>query len=224
MTTLIIATRNRHKVGEIHAILGAEFRCLSLNEFPDAPPLVEDTDTFAGNAAAKATQLADWLATGGHVSALAGTPVFVLADDSGLEVDAIGGAPGVQSARFAALDTGAPGNSADADNNAKLLRLLEKVPPEKCTGRFRCVLALTAIPTTGKGAWPQFFEGACEGRVQTAASGNGGFGYDPLFVPAGFKLTFGELDPAVKNQLSHRARALAALRKWFESRGTEPAR
>ena len=215
MTTLIIATRNRHKAEEINAILGAEFRCLSLNEFPGAPPLIEDTDTFAGNAAAKATQLADWLSARGRLPVSTDAAVFVLADDSGLEVDALAGAPGVHSARFAALDTGGPGNSTDADNNAKLLRLLEKVPSEKRTGRFRCVLALVPIARLSSKIAPQFFEGACEGRIQSVASGAGGFGYDPLFVPDGFKLSFAELEADVKNQLSHRARALAGLRRHF---------
>ncbi|HSY17128.1 MAG TPA: non-canonical purine NTP pyrophosphatase, partial [Candidatus Acidoferrales bacterium] len=101
MTTLLIATRNAHKVGEIQAILGADFRCLTLKEFPAAPPVIENADTFAGNATKKAVELAKWLANGEHP---ASGIQFVLADDSGLEVDALNGAPGVHSARFAALD------------------------------------------------------------------------------------------------------------------------
>src|SRR5882724_4743515 len=101
MTTLLIATRNAHKVGEIQAILGADFRCLTLREFPAAPPVIEDADTFAGNATKKAVELAKWLVNGEHpVSRIQ----FVLADDSGLEADALNGAPGVHSARFATLD------------------------------------------------------------------------------------------------------------------------
>lgn len=220
MTTLLIATRNAHKAGEIRAILGESFHFLTLNDFPAAPKVVEDAPTFAGNAAKKAVELAKWLATESRVT-------FVLADDSGLEVDALNGAPGVHSARFAALDQSAAGansseNSADADNNAKLLRLLKNVSPEKRTGRFRCVIALVPVPE-GKieSASPvcfadefqaHIFDGACEGRIQFSPTGHGGFGYDPLFVPDGFTQSFAELGEDVKNRLSHRARALAKLK------------
>src|SRR5258708_5972403 len=118
--TLLIATRNAHKVGEIRAILGAQFRCLTLNDFPAAPKVIEDADTFTGNATKKSVGLAQWLSVTRHPT-LNPPRLFVLADDSGLEVDALNGAPGVHSARFAALGSGKPGNSADADNNAKLL-------------------------------------------------------------------------------------------------------
>jgi XTP/dITP diphosphohydrolase len=220
MTTLLIATRNAHKVGEIQAILGAEFRCLTLKEFPNAPAVIEDAETFAGNATKKAVELAGWLADIQHP---ASSIQFVLADDSGLEADALDGAPGVHSARFAALDKNE--NSKDADNNAKLLRLLKEMPLEKRTGRFRCVIALVPVPH-GKveTASPvcfadefeaQIFDGACEGRIQFAASGTGGFGYDPLFVPDGFKMSFAELGEDVKNKLSHRAKALAKLKDYF---------
>ena len=144
VTTLLIATRNLHKVGEIRAILGAGFQTLTLDDFPGAPKVVEDAETFAGNATKKAVELATWL--GSNPSLLAHHPslVFVLADDSGLEVDALNGAPGVHSARFAALDKHE--NSADADNNAKLLRLLKNIPAEKRSARFRCVVALARLP------------------------------------------------------------------------------
>jgi len=212
MTTLLIATRNAHKVGEIQAILGADFCCLTLKEFPGAPAVVEDANTFAGNATKKAVELAQWLFQ--MSIATPHSTRFVLADDSGLEVDALNGAPGVHSARFAALDKSE--NSHDADNNAKLLRLLQDVPLEKRTARFRCVIALAEV-----GNWKlkiencQCFDGACEGRIQLTASGEGGFGYDPLFVPAGFKQSFAELGEDVKNQLSHRAQALAKLKSYF---------
>jgi XTP/dITP diphosphohydrolase len=141
---------------------------------------------------------------------------YVLADDSGLEVDALGGAPGVHSARFAALDDGRKGNSSDAENNAKLLRLLAGVPAGKRTARFRCVLSLTPIlhgeSPAAMAAATEFFDGTCEGRLLEATSGAGGFGYDPLFIPDGFDRTFAELGPEVKNRISHRARALVALR------------
>lgn len=209
LITLLIATRNTHKVGEIHSLLGEKFHCLTLKDFPDAPEVIEDASTFAGNAAKKAVELAGWLASG-PVNHQPSTINFVLADDSGLEVDALNGAPGVHSARFAALDKNQ--NSADADNNAKLLRLLQEVPLEKRTARFRCVIAFVEIHPPSSILHPRLFDGACEGRIQTAASGQGGFGYDPLFVPDGFDESFAQLGEAVKNRLSHRAKALAKLR------------
>jgi len=221
MTTLLIATRNAHKVGEIQAILGADFRCLTLKEFPAAPPVIEDADTFAGNATKKAVELARWLASG-PINHQPSTINYVLADDSGLEVDALNGAPGVHSARFAALDK--TENSKDADNNAKLLRLLKDVPLEKRNGRFRCIIALVPVPEKHTESsspvcyadeFPaQTFDGACEGRIQFTASGQGGFGYDPLFVPDGFAQSFAELGEDIKNQLSHRAKALAKLKVY----------
>lgn len=213
MTTLLIATRNAHKVGEIQAILGAQFRCLTLKDFPDAPAVVEDADTFAGNATKKAVELGKWLADNSKLKTPNLKLDFVLADDSGLEVDVLNGAPGVHSARFAALDK--VENSLDADNNAKLLRLLKDVPLEKRTGRFRCVIALAEISPQSAIHNPQLFDGACEGRIQFAASGQGGFGYDPLFVPDGFTQSFAELGEDVKNNLSHRAQALAKLKNYF---------
>jgi XTP/dITP diphosphohydrolase len=225
MVNLLIATRNMHKVGEIRAILGEGFRYLTLDEFPHAPEVAEDAGTFAGNATKKAVALAKWLAeTQGAKRGSQGHLSYVLADDSGLEGDALGGAPGVHSARFAAVDTGSPGNSPTSDNNAKLLRLLADVPPEKRTARFRCVLALT--PVLGPAAessspvcaadelelQTELFEGTCGGLIGPAPRGRRGFGYDPLFIPTGYNLTFGELEESIKNALSHRARALALLR------------
>jgi len=222
MTTLLIATRNAHKVGEIQSILGPDFRCLTLKEFPDAPPVIEDAPTFAGNATKKAVELARWLASGA-INYQPSTINFVLADDSGLEVDVLNGAPGVHSARFAALDK--TENSKDGDNNAKLMRLLKDVPPDERTARFRCVIALVPVSDQKiESSSPvcyadeleaQTFDGACEGRIQSTASGHGGFGYDPLFIPDGFKQSFAELGEDVKNQLSHRAKALAKLKTYF---------
>lgn len=225
MTTLIIATRNVHKVDEIRAILGAAFQFRTLRDFPQAPPVAEDAATFAGNAAKKAVELARWISR--QQPELAAASTFVLADDSGLEVDALNGAPGVHSARFAALDTGNPGNSADAENNEKLMRLLRDVPEHNRRARFRCVLALTPLVLkTIHGASPvcaadecelrtELFNGACEGRIADTASGAGGFGYDPLFVPDGFAESFAELGEEVKNRISHRARALKKLQEWL---------
>jgi XTP/dITP diphosphohydrolase len=218
--TFLIATRNMHKVGEIRAILGSHYRYLTLNEFPGSPQVIEDAGTFAGNATKKAVELGKWIA-GTRNTNLEPRNLFVLADDSGLEVDALKGAPGVHSARFAALDSGQAGNSPDAENNAKLLRLLKDVPPEKRTARFRCVLALTPVGLETRNPKPEtlnspvclademelqteIFEGACEGRIDFAPRGKGGFGYDPLFIPNGFEQSFAELGEDIKNRLSHR--------------------
>jgi XTP/dITP diphosphohydrolase len=222
MTTLLLATRNAHKVAEIRAMLGDSFQLLTLNDFPSAPKVIEDADTFAGNAAKKAVELAKWLAKSGKRKAESGN-VFVLADDSGLEVDALNGAPGVHSARFAAPDKSE--NSADADNNAKLLRLLQAVPLEKRAARFRCVLALAPVPEEkiesaspvcyADEFEPQFFDGVCAGKIIFEPRGQNGFGYDPLFVPDGFTQSFAELGEDVKNKLSHRAKALEKLKIFF---------
>jgi XTP/dITP diphosphohydrolase len=223
MTTLLIATRNAHKVAEIRAILGAPFQFFTPNDFPGVPTVIEDADTFAGNAMKKAVELARWISESSNFKIQNSKLDFVLADDSGLEVDALNGAPGVHSARFAAMDKSE--NSKDADNNAKLLRLLANVPLEKRTARFRCAIALAPVPH-GKveSASPvcfadefaaQMFDGACEGRIQFTARGQGGFGYDPLFVPDGFEQSFAELGGDVKNKSSHRAQALAKLKVYF---------
>lgn len=235
MTTLVIATRNDHKVGEIQAILGRRYHYLTLRDFPSAPAVVEDAGSFAGNATKKAVELAEWLCAFQHIpKSRVGDDdyVFVLADDSGLEVDALQGAPGVHSARFASLDADASamyargaGNSPDAANNAKLLRLLRDVPEGKRAARFRCVLALTPVvdELLAGGESPvcqarelelvtEIFDGTCEGRIALRPVGSGGFGYDPLFLPNGFEVSFGELSAASKNEISHRSRALEKLR------------
>jgi XTP/dITP diphosphohydrolase len=226
MATILIATRNAHKVLEIRAILGRDFEFLTLNDFPTAPKVIEDADTFAGNAAKKAVELAHWLSAARH-SSLATHHSFVLADDSGLEVDSLNGAPGVLSARFAAMD--AKDNSPDADNNSKLLRLLKEIPAAQRTARFRCVIALTPVVSEKvESASPagyadeselqtQLFDGVCEGKIIFEPRGQNGFGYDPLFVPNGFDATFAELGDDVKNRLSHRAKALEKLKVFFSS-------
>jgi len=226
MTTLIIATRNAHKVEEIRGILGSSFHFLTLRDFPNSPAVVEDANTFAGNSTKKVVELSRWLGVQSSKFKVQGSK-FVLADDSGLEVDALHGAPGVHSARFAALDAGAAGNSSDAENNAKLLRLLKNVPEQKRTARFRCVIALAPlISSSGQSASPvcsadecelqtELFDGVCEGRITFQPSGAKGFGYDPLFVPNGFEKSFAELGEDVKNRISHRAKALEKLRVFW---------
>jgi XTP/dITP diphosphohydrolase len=233
MTHLLIATRNAHKVGEIRAILGSAFEYSSLNDLSGAPEVVEDAGTFAGNATKKAVELAKWISGSTAIAAKfrpGSGEVLVLADDSGLEADALGGAPGVHSARFAALDTGEARNSSNAANNSKLLRLLKDVPRDRRTARFKCLLALApVVPTEATGSSPvcfadefelqtQLFEGVCDGWIGFELRGDRGFGYDPLFFPQGYDQTFGELSETVKNKLSHRARALESLRNALNAK------
>ncbi|MDD5704365.1 MAG: RdgB/HAM1 family non-canonical purine NTP pyrophosphatase [Kiritimatiellae bacterium] len=184
---LLIATRNAHKLAEIKAILALPgMELLGADDVPGLPDEVEeDADTFEGNALKKARTLCE--ASG----------LWTLADDSGLEVHALRGAPGVMSARYA-------GPAADyAANNRKLLRALEGVADRRA--RFRCVLALCA--PDGR-HW--LIDGRCEGRIALQPSGGGGFGYDPLFVPEGSNDSFAVMAPEAKNRISHRGRALAA--------------
>ncbi|MFN7138554.1 MAG: non-canonical purine NTP pyrophosphatase [Limisphaerales bacterium] len=217
MKTFVIATRNKHKVEEIRSILGEEdCRFLTLSDFPDAPPIVEDGNTFVENAMKKSVGIAQWIASSDRLKENGGR-AYVLADDSGLEVDGLNGAPGVHSARFAAMDTGAAGNSPDHENNAKLIRLLEGVPANRRTARFRCVISVTPVLGGANaetlGQKTKTFAGACEGRIVSEPSGKDGFGYDPLFIPQGYSDSFAELGEEVKNRLSHRAKALQQLRE-----------
>jgi XTP/dITP diphosphohydrolase len=228
MTTILVATRNRHKVGEIAAILGERFRYLDLSGFQEAPPVIEDEPTFAKNAVKKARELGQWLqGLPTFDFRVPGANALVVADDSGLEVDALNGAPGVHSARFAVIDAsagrpagpGPKGNSSDADNNAKLLRLIKDVPLEKRAARFRCAIAAVRIKPRQPSLAGQVFDGVCEGQIQNAPRGKGGFGYDPLFVPLGHHQSFAELGPETKNKISHRAQALQKLRRYLDALG-----
>ena len=187
---IVIGTHNRKKgleLAELLAPLG--FSVLTLDDVPGAIEVVEDGDTFAANAALKATQQAKHLKQ------------WVLADDSGLEVDALDGAPGVYSARFAGP------NATDADNNARLLADLRNTPLEKRTARYVCHVTI-ADPT---GAIRAESEDICRGRILFEQAGRNGFGYDPLFEVVEYHRTFGELGPHVKRALSHRSRALRAI-------------
>ena len=191
----VIATRNAHKLEEIKAIFNVQgVEVCSALDFPDIPDTIEDRDTLEGNAIKKAQELCE--ATG----------LMALADDSGLEVEALDGAPGVFSARYA----GEP--CSYEDNNAKLLRELSGKDNRRA--RFRTVMAL-ARP----GEEPLTVEGICEGTIIKELRGEHGFGYDPLFVPDGFSETFAELPAETKNKISHRARALAEVsdiwKKYF---------
>jgi XTP/dITP diphosphohydrolase len=188
---ILVASGNRGKIGEIRDILaplGISLR--SLRDVFDPLPHIEETGaTFEDNARLKAR----WI--------FSRTGVCTLADDSGLEVDALGGEPGVRSARYAG------DQSTDERNNAKLLGLLKDVPAERRTARFRCVVVL--IPAAGQEICTQ---GVCEGTMGFAPRGTSGFGYDPLFIPRGYTHTFAELTPAVKHTLSHRGQALEHLK------------
>ena len=189
--TVLVSTRNAHKLVEIRQILGPSFELLDLSSVPALGEVEETGTTFEENAALKA------LAASAHFGG------WVLADDSGLEVDALGGAPGVRSARFSGE------GATDVTNRALLLEKLATVPADQRSARFRCVIALAR-----GGEVLAHFSGSVEGEIIAGEKGGGGFGYDPLFVPEGFSETFAELSAETKNSLSHRGRALAAMKDW----------
>jgi len=188
---ILIATMNTGKLLEYERLL-AEVPGLELETMaalPEAIDVVEDRDTFRGNALKKAMEIAT----------VAGMPC--LADDSGLEVDALGGGPGVYSARYAGE------GSTDSENNAKLLDELSGIADDERTARFQC--AIVIVDQSGREL--AIAEGACEGRIGSEPRGSHGFGYDPLFVPEGYAQTMAELGPETKNEISHRAKAAAKL-------------
>jgi XTP/dITP diphosphohydrolase len=190
MNRLLLATRNAHKTREFAEILGRDFVVGDLSTELEAPSVEETGSTFAENAILKAVAISKW--SGG----------LVVADDSGLEVDALAGAPGVYSARYAG-----PG-ATDEENVARLLSLLRASAGHAAiTARFRCVLALTRA-----GEVLETFDGVVEGTIVDPPRGKGGFGYDPVFQPIGLTQTFGELAPEEKNRMSHRAQAIRLLR------------
>ncbi|RUL85041.1 RdgB/HAM1 family non-canonical purine NTP pyrophosphatase [Tautonia sociabilis] len=200
---VVLATRNVKKGREMVGLIAppweenprlARLEVLTLDAFPDAPEVIEDAETFAGNARKKASETARALGR------------WVLADDSGLAVDALGGAPGVYSARYAGQ------HGDDEANNRKLLDALRDVPDDRRGAAFVCALALSD-PT---GAIRLEADGECRGRIAREARGGGGFGYDPLFLIPEYHKTFGELSTLVKHQLSHRARAFQRLRPGLE--------
>jgi XTP/dITP diphosphohydrolase len=187
---IVVATRNRHKTREIQHILGPDVRVRDLGAHPEVPEIVESGTSFEENAKLKA------LATSRQL------PALVIADDSGLEVDALGGAPGIYSARYAGA------NATERDKIDKLLRELARVgaTDDPRRARFRCVVALAR-----NGDLLETFEGTVEGRITDKARGDFGFGYDPIFIPEGLEQTFAELHAEVKNTISHRAKAIRAL-------------
>lgn len=196
MRSLLLATRNLGKVKEIARILeNAGWSFCSLREFQNVESPEETGETYADNAIAKARFYS------------ATTGLIALADDSGLEVEALAGAPGVFSARYAGE------NASDADRRERLLAELANTGENDRRARFVCVVAI-ARPD---GAVLNVSEGFCEGTITFAPRGKGGFGYDPLFVPDGYEQTFAELPQTVKNRISHRARALFKTREFLQS-------
>jgi XTP/dITP diphosphohydrolase len=199
-TELLVATNNAGKIRELSQLLsGAPLRLRLLNEFKGVAEAEETGTTFAENATLKAL----------HYSAHAG--LLTLSDDSGLAVDALGGAPGVYSARYAGA------HATYAERMAKLLGELEAAGGADRRARFVCVIAV-ADPSART---VETFEGVCEGRIAHAPRGTNGFGYDPLFIPDGHDRTFGELPEEVKHSLSHRARALAKAVRHLRARFTD---
>ncbi|HOZ21443.1 MAG TPA: XTP/dITP diphosphatase [bacterium] len=192
---LLLATRNRDKVEEIReALAGLEIDLLTVDELGPLPEVIEDQETLKGNAIKKAATLAS----------LSG--LLSLADDTGLEVDALNGAPGVYSSRYSGE------NATYAENVTRLLSELEGVRPAERTARFRCVIAIA----DARGV--ETVDGVCEGLIIDEPRGSGGFGYDPVFMVPDTGKTMAELSMAEKNRISHRGRALARMRVVLEKR------
>jgi XTP/dITP diphosphohydrolase len=196
---LLLATRNAHKTREFADILGNDFQVSDLSSVRGAPEIKETGGSFEENAILKALAVSQLRSASGG---------FVVADDSGLEVDALKGAPGIYSARYAGE------NASDEANVEKLRRELarQNLPASKRTARFRCVIALARA-----GKLLGTFEGVAEGVIVDLARGRNGFGYDPIFVPEGFDGTFAELPAEIKNKISHRAKAITRLRAALRS-------
>ena len=193
---LVLATRNPGKVRELGKMLSDRrtIELLSMKDFPEAPEVIEDGATYRDNARKKAIHVAEY------------TGFQALADDSGLEVDALDGAPGVHSARYAGS------GASDADRIAKLLAAIKDAPDGERTARFKCAVAI-AQPKSRT----DVVIGVCEGSIIREPRGTEGFGYDPIFVPQGYDLTFAELGENVKNRISHRAKALKMALKLIEN-------
>ena len=192
---ILLATRNRHKTREIQTMLGEGVVVTDATQYEHLPEVEETGVTFEENSRLKAEGISR------HVSGL------VLADDSGLEVDALGKEPGVYSARYAG-----PGCTDEA-NSALVLKKMKGFPNEVRAARFRCVLAVAQ-----NGITLAVFDGTVEGILAHEVRGEGGFGYDPIFMPLGYDLTFGELSADIKHSMSHRSRALSQFREWWALR------
>jgi XTP/dITP diphosphohydrolase len=203
---LLLATRNVNKTREFAQILGSRFRISDLSNLESCPELEETGRTFGENAIFKALAISRLR----QLSRAKNRPVSVVADDSGLEVDALGGVPGIFSARYAGK------NATDKQNINKLLHELSRrnVPLDQRSARFRCVIALAR-----DGKLLATFEGVAEGTIVDHLRGGRGFGYDPIFLPDDSEQTFGEMAPQLKNQISHRTKAIAALREFLRREG-----
>ncbi len=200
-TEILIATTNDGKVKELQNFLAdLNMRVYGLSDFPEITEPVETGESFAENAALKAVFYA------------LHTKIWSLADDSGLEVDALGGAPGIFSARYGGKGAG------DEEKIGKILRELEQTSDEERRARFVCAMAIS--DETGDVKF--IAEGVCSGKIALSASGTNGFGYDPIFIPDGFEQTFGELSGEIKQKISHRARAIAKIIKFLSSFTTLP--
>jgi len=195
MHQLLLATRNSHKTREFAEILGAGFAVRDLADSAELPLVKETGLTFEANAVLKAVEASRYFQG------------LVVADDSGLEVDALDGAPGIYSARYAGE------HATSASNVARLLGELAECDPGLRSARFHCSLALAQA-----GTLLETFDGVIEGTIVDAPRGRGGFGYDPVFQPLGYDQTFGELSSAEKNRISHRAQAIRALRSALLAR------
>ncbi|MBI5893207.1 MAG: XTP/dITP diphosphatase [Deltaproteobacteria bacterium] len=188
---IVLATRNNHKTREIEALFkDADIHILSLKDFPNISDIVEDTDSFEGNALKKARAVAEY------------TKKIVMADDSGLQVDALNGKPGVYSSRYAGE------NASDEENNKKLLNEMKDIPFEKRSARYKCVIAVVFPSGEEKIA-----EGECNGFIAFEPKGNYGFGYDPIFYVPEYNKTMAEISPEEKNKISHRARAIQNIKR-----------
>lgn len=195
MKELIVASRNKGKVGEIIALLsGLPFKVTSLLDYPQIPEIIEDGKTYRANALKKAREVA--LATG----------KMTMSDDSGIEVKALGNAPGIYSARFAGE------GASEKARNRKLFKMLKGVPMHKRQARYRCVIALVSA----KGKELGMVQGTCSGYVTTRNIGKNGFGFDPLFLLKRYNKTFGQLPSSLKAKISHRARALKKFRQLLD--------
>lgn len=193
---LIVATKNAHKAKEIARILPPQYELHTLDEYPGIPDPVEDGTTFAANAAIKAEAVS------------ARVPGLVVADDSGICVDVLNGAPGVMSARFCGE------HGKDDENNRKLLRELAALPGQApYKAHYACVISLAQ-----DGKEIASFSGTVEGQITLTPTGTGGFGYDPLFIPDGYKCTMAQLTAEEKDSISHRARALRLLADYLANR------
>ena len=200
MLEIVLATTNTGKVAEIEEIMsGLPIRFLTKRDVNDWPPIAETGESYLENALIKARALAE--ATG----------KAALADDSGIEVDALDGAPGIRSARFSG-----PG-ATDAQNNSTLAELMRDVPVDSRSARYRCVAVMVMPDGTEITA-----EGTCEGSIAMDPAGTGGFGYDPWFIPLGYEHTFGQLSAGTKHAISHRGKALRQLVEKLKEAGTLP--